>query len=98
MSVDGSWKITLQTPMGAQASTLALATEGATLTGSLESPFGALPIEDGIVDGNQLTWKAKMTAPMAMTLDFTASVQGDEISGEVKMGGMGSAPFSGTRA
>ena len=59
---------------------------------------GDIDIEDGTVDGDNLTWKASMTSPMPMTLEFTATVSGDEINGEVKLGAFGNATFTGTRA
>ena len=53
---------------------------------------------DGTVDGDTLTWKADITSPMAMTLEFTATVDGDSMSGNVKLGAFGDATFTGTRA
>ena len=38
-----------------------------------------------------------MTQPMPMTLEFSATVEGDEISGNVKLGGFGNASFTGAR-
>ncbi|MFT7652932.1 MAG: hypothetical protein ACI9ON_002367 [Limisphaerales bacterium] len=98
MSADGTWNTTINTPMGAQNGTLTLSTEGGTLTGKMASPQGEMDIQDTGIDGETLTWKADITAPMAMTLEFTASVSGDEISGSVKLGAFGNADFSGTRA
>lgn len=98
MSADGTWKTTMNTPMGAQNGTLTLATDGGTLTGKLSGPQGEIDISDGTVDGNQLAWKADITSPMPMTLEFSATVDGDNISGDVKLGAFGNATFSGTRA
>lgn len=98
MSADGTWKTTMNTPMGAQQGTLILATSGSDLTGKLSGPQGEIAIEDGKVDGDNLTWKAKITSPMAMTLEFSAKVDGDNISGNVKLGAFGNASFSGSRA
>ena len=98
MSADGTWNTTMNTPMGAQNGTLTLATDGGTLTGKLSGPQGEIELTDGTVDGERLTWKASLTSPMAMTLEFSATVNGDEISGEVKLGAFGNATFSGTRA
>jgi hypothetical protein len=39
-----------------------------------------------------------MTSPMPMKLEFAAEVDGDAISGTVKLGAFGNATFSGTRA
>lgn len=98
MSADGTWKTTMNTPMGAQQGTLTLTTSGSDLSGKLAGPQGEIDITDGKVDGNRLTWKASITSPMAMTLDFDATVEGDSINGSVKLGAFGNATFSGTRA
>jgi len=97
MSADGTWNTTINTPMGAQQGTLTLATEGGSLSGKMASAQGEMDIQDGAIDGDTLTWKASMTSPMPMTLEFTATVDGDEISGQVKLGAFGNANFSGTR-
>ncbi len=98
MSADGTWNTTMNTPMGAQNGTMTLATDGETLTGKLVSPQGEIELTDGTVDGDALTWKADITSPMAMTLEFSATVDGDSMSGNVKLGAFGDATFSGTRA
>ena len=97
-SADGVWNTTMNTPMGAQKGTLTLATDGGSLTGSLAGAQGTLELQDGTVDGDAVAWKANITQPMAMTLEFSATVSGDEISGNVKLGAFGNASFSGTRA
>ena len=98
MSADGTWNTTINTPMGAQQGTLTLTTDGGTLTGKMAGAQGEMELQDGTVDGDNLTWKADMTSPMPMTLEFSATVNGDEISGNVKLGAFGDATFSGTRA
>ena len=97
MSANGTWNTTINTPMGAQNGTLTLATDGAELSGTMSSPQGEMAIENGAVDGDTLTWKAAITSPMPMTLEFSASVDGDAITGTVKLGAFGEAEFSGTR-
>jgi len=98
MSADGTWNTTMNTPMGAQNGTLTIQTDGDKLTGTLSGPQGSLDIEDGSVDGDNLAFKASVTSPMAMTLEFTATVEGDDIKGDVKLGAFGNATFTGTRA
>ena len=88
----------MNTPMGAQQGTLELKTDGSTLTGTLSGAQGTIELKDGSADGNSLSWKADITTPMAMTLEFSATVDGDSISGSVKLGAFGNASFSGTRA
>lgn len=97
-SVDGTWNTTMNTPMGAQQGTLTLVSSGDGLSGKITGPQGEIDIDEGTVEGNKATWKAKLTSPMPMTLEFDAEVEGDNIKGNVKLGAFGNATFSGTRA
>jgi hypothetical protein len=98
MSIDGSWKITINSPMGSQESTLTLNTDGGSLSGSMASPQGTQEFEGGSIDGNDLQWVVDMTQPMPMKLEISATVDGDNISGNVKLGAFGDASFEGARA
>jgi hypothetical protein len=99
MAVDGVWKITVNTPMGPQESTLTFSTAGGALSGTQSAPSGeSKEIDAGTVEGDAVSWKASISRPMPMTLHFSGTVSGDTISGSVKLGMFGSAPFSGNRA
>ncbi|HEY1833971.1 MAG TPA: hypothetical protein VGG08_06000 [Solirubrobacteraceae bacterium] len=98
MSADGTWKITVQTPMGAQASTVELSSEGGGLSGTQSGNGESGAIYDASVDGDSASWKIDITRPLALTVTFTATIDGDAISGTARAGAFGSSPFSGTRA
>jgi hypothetical protein len=98
MSADGNWNVTLDTPMGAQAAALELKTDGDSLSGTMNSPQGSMEFSGGTVNGNELAWNLEMTQPMAMTLEVTATVDGDNLTGQVKLGSFGTAQLKGTRA
>jgi hypothetical protein len=95
--VQGKWNITLKTPMGEKSGVLDLKTDGSTLTGSLSDADHYAAISDGRVEGNRLSWSAKITQPMRMNFKFTAVVEDDRISGAAKHL-LGKATFTGTRA
>ena len=95
-AADGNWKITINTPMGAQEVTASITTSGDTFTGKTEGRMGASDIS-GKVNGNTLTWSANISQPMPMTLEFEATVEGDSMKGNVKLGAFGNAPLSGVR-
>ena len=97
MSCDGDWKVTLNSPMGAQEATLTLDSSGDSLSGKMAGAQGTQEFEGGTVDGNSLTWDVKMTQPMPMDLNFTAEIDGDNISGNAKLGAFGDASFEGAR-
>ena len=98
MSADGTWDITTDTPMGAQKGTLSLATDGGTLTGKMSGAQGEIEIEGGTVDGDDISYKFSITSPMAITIEVTASIDGDNISGSAKLGAFGNATITGSRA
>src|SRR3954470_9942770 len=97
MAVDGKWEIVINSPLGAQKALLDIATNGNALTGTQQAAQGSGSLENGKIDGNALSWSAKITSPMPLTLDFTGTVEGDKLSGSVKAGSFGSFPFSGNR-
>ena len=96
-AADGTWKITINTPMGAQEVTAEITTSGDTFTGKTTSRMGDGDIS-GTVSGDTLTWSSAITTPMPMTLEFEATVSGDAMTGNVKLGAFGNAPLSGVRA
>ena len=98
MSADGTWKLTMQTPIGERKSTLALQSSGATLTGKMIADEGAsTDIYEGKIAGSDASWKADIKNPMPLTLAFTGKIDGDKISGTVSAGAIGSWPFNGHR-
>lgn len=97
MPVDGTWKLTMTTPMGTQTPTLTLASDGGNVTGTMEGAQGTVAIEDGRVDGNSISW-AITAAQMAMKINFSGTIDGDRMSGKAELGTFGEAAFDGVRA
>ena len=97
MSADGNWKITINTPMGARTVNANIKTSGSTFTGQVESDMGSQEIT-GNVNGDNLTWGFDITNPMPMKLEFDAKVDGDKMTGNVKLGMFGNASLTGERA
>jgi len=98
MAVDGTWNISIETPIGTRQATLNIAASGGTLTGTQSADGNTGEIADGKVDGNKVSWKVAITNPMPMTLEFSGTVDGDKISGNANAGAFGALPFTGTRA
>lgn len=96
-SIDGNWKVTVNSPMGAQEITLDLATAGDTLTGTLTGAMGSTEVKNGKVDGDNVTFDATITEPFAINISVVGAVAGDAISGQVKTQGFGSFPMKGAR-
>ena len=98
MTADGNWNLVVSTPMGERHGSLSLKTEGTTVKGSQMADGNSTEIFDGTVNGGEISWKVSITDPMPMTLEFTGTVDGDEIAGTVKLGEFGNSSFSGNRS
>jgi hypothetical protein len=98
MSVDGTWNLTMETPMGERTATLEVTSAGGALSGKQSAEGNSTDIFDGTVNGNDVAWKVSITSPMPMTLEYTGSVAGDAMTGQMQIGVFGSFPFSGSRA
>jgi len=101
MSIEGNWTIVVKSPMGKEASLLSAKANGEVLTGVLGPVPGqegeSSDITDGKIDGANISWKAAITKPMKMTLEFTGTLAGDTLNGKCKAGAFGVYPFEGTR-
>ncbi len=94
--VQGKWKVTIDTPMGEKTGVLELLVSGKTLTGSLSNDDHRVAISNGKIEGERLSWQAKIDRPMRLSIKFSAVVDGDRISGTARHL-LGTASFSGTR-
>ena len=98
MSIDGTWKLGFDTPIGRQETTLEVKAVRGALTGSQSGSDGSQPIHDGVVKGDEASWSLSVTSPVPITLEFNGKVDGDAMSGTVKLGMFGESTFTAARA
>jgi hypothetical protein len=98
VAMDGRWNAVIDTSMGKQHVELDLTVSGDTVTGTASQSGLTAPLEQGRVDGDDLTWQVSVTRPFPMTLTFTVTVSGDEMAGNVQAGSFPAAPLTGIRA
>lgn len=96
-NIDGSWDTLVKSPMGDQKATLTIQSQGDSFTGQYSGAMGTTEIKNGKVDGDTLTWSLDITVPMPMTLTAEATVEGDNLNGQVTAGAFGSFPMTGNR-
>lgn len=96
MSADGKWNVVVHSPMGVREFELTVKTNGEVFSGHSKGALGENAVE-GKVEGEVLSWKANITEPMPVVLDFSVSFSGDEVSGTVKLGAFGNAKVTGAR-
>jgi cytochrome P450 len=91
-----AWELTMTTPMGPQVMTVQIVKSGDSFSGTATGEMGVQEI-NGKIDGNTLTWTLSLSQPVAIKLSFEATVAGNTMSGNVKLGVFGNAPLSGKR-
>jgi len=92
-----TWNLTIQTPIGPQASVATFVRAGQALTGRIDGRMGGEEISDGRIDGDTLTWVNDVRKPAKIKLTFDVRVAGDRLSGKVKMGLFGTFNVAGQR-
>lgn len=98
MAFNGTWNITMKTPMGDREAVLTLVQSGDVLTGTMTADGNAIEVQEGKVEGSRAEWKADLTSPMPITLEFDVAEEGGALNGTVKLGMFGNSPVTGTPA
>jgi hypothetical protein len=91
----GSWSISLDMQGNPMDGSLTLETEGNRITGNLDSPGGSVTLE-GTGQGGRFQLTGDV--PQMGQITVSGSATGNEMTGSVGLGPMGSASFTGTRA
>ncbi len=95
--VGGNYAITIEIPGQPAQGTLSLTQQEAILTGSLQTPFGNVPIKDGKVTADGFSFTATVEfSGSTIELAVSGRVTGNQISGTMTAP-QGTIPFSGTK-
>jgi hypothetical protein len=86
--VDGKWKATYETPDGQKReSTFDLKADGATLNGTVTSPRGESKIQDGKVDGDNVSFNVvRNFNGQDFKIGYKGKIEGDDMKLTVSFG------------
>jgi imidazolonepropionase-like amidohydrolase len=96
----GSWTLRINSPHGPLEVTLKLQQFGSDLTGTLTSPFGTVDISEGMLSGNNVTFKANINPPGggSFVVLFRGILKDDTMSGSADAGIIGKMEFTGSKS
>lgn len=98
MSVEGTWNLSISTPVGKIKAVVELRRQSdGTLTGVAHGIGEEVPLSDIALVGGQLTWKQAITKPMRLNLAFDVTVDGDTLNGTSKAGRLPASTVTGER-
>ena len=95
--VSGDWEITSETPRGTMTRAVTFEQDGNTLTGSIETQGGSLPIQKGSVDGNKISFAVVVSrGGNSFEMTYKGTVDGDTAKGTFQTP-RGEVPWTGRR-
>ncbi|MYR55201.1 hypothetical protein GTY54_02720 [Streptomyces sp. SID625] len=97
MSVEGTWNLSISTPIGKIEAVVELRDQDGVLTGLAHGAGESVPLDDIALDGERLTWKQAVTKPVRLNLAFDVKVDGDTLQGTSKAGRLPSSKVTGER-
>jgi hypothetical protein len=94
----GKWNATVETPRGTQNITFDFHVDGATLTGKVTSQRGETDIQDGKIDGDNLSFSQTVNFNgNEMKINYTGKVDGDTIKFTRTVGDRPAVEFTAAR-
>lgn len=97
MSVEGTWDLSITTPIGRIKAITEFRRKDGVLIGTAHGAGEEVPLSDIVLDGNQLTWKQSVTRPMRLNLAFAVTIDGDTLAGTSKAGRLPASKVTGER-
>ena len=95
--VAGTWSLTVNTQAGTGTPTLVLVQSGDKLTGTYTGRFGTAPIS-GTIKDNAIEFSFTAAGPMGSAeVSYTGTIDGNSMSGHMKMGQIAGGPFTGKK-
>ncbi|GAA1374459.1 hypothetical protein [Streptomyces beijiangensis] len=97
MPVEGTWDLSIATPIGKIKAVVELLRTDGVLTGTAHGAGEEIPLTDVAVDGGRLSWKQSVTKPMRLNLAFAVTVDGDTLTGTSRAGRLPASKVTGRR-
>jgi hypothetical protein len=97
MGFEGTWELTVDSPMGAKAFRIEVRREGDALQGTASMSGDTTPMEGLVEENGHLKWTVRITRPMNIALAFDVTLAGDALEGTAKAGFMTLPGVKGVR-
>ncbi|NJQ02803.1 hypothetical protein [Streptomyces zingiberis] len=97
MSVEGTWDLSISTPIGKIKAVAEFRRKDGVLVGTAYGAGEEVPLSDVVLDGDRLTWKQAITKPMRLNLAFAVTIDGDTLTGTSKAGRLPASKVTGER-
>ncbi|MEW1690654.1 hypothetical protein ACIQOF_07900 [Streptomyces sp. NPDC091265] len=97
MSVEGTWDLSIATPIGTIKAVVELVRQDGVLIGLAHGAGEEVPLRDVVLDGDRLAWKQTVTKPLRLNLAFEVTAAADTMTGTSRAGRLPASTVSGRR-
>ncbi|MFD7017712.1 hypothetical protein [Streptomyces sp. NPDC059928] len=97
MSVEGTWDLSVATPIGKIEATVELLRRDGVLTGVALGASEEVALSDVALDGDRLTWQQSITKPIRLNPAFAVTVTSDTLTGTSRAGRLPASKVTGKR-
>jgi hypothetical protein len=100
-AIEGTWMLTMRTPVGSIHAEMTFTSDGGVLSGSAVGKSETVVLSristQGVPEGERVLWSQSITKPMRLNLDFDVVVNGDELNGFSRAGRLPRSEVVGRR-
>lgn len=97
MNIDGTYSLSIKTPVGEQEGTLVLKVDGETLRGSIKNVKGEVAFDSGTAKEGSVSFHTRIPTPIGkLKAHVTGTIEGQHFSGAAKLP-LGTAEIEGDR-
>jgi cytochrome P450 len=94
---EGTWKLTVKGPTGAENTVLVIENKNGAWSGTQTGQGTTSPLTDITVDNNKVSWINHITKPIKVKVHFSGEISGNNMTGKVKVGFIGSFSFTAVK-
>jgi hypothetical protein len=100
MSADGTWQLTIDSPMGKQPAVIDIKTADGQVTGTMKNSLTGVvtDISEGTVADDKLNFTISVTQPFPLSMEIVATYEGDTMTGEATLQPYGTFKLTGERS
>ncbi|MER7842225.1 hypothetical protein ABTY98_41680 [Streptomyces sp. NPDC096040] len=95
MSAEGTWDLSISTPVGTVKAVAEFRYADGVLVGSARGAGEEVTLSDVLLEDGRLTWKQAVTRPMRLNLTFALTLDGDTLTS--KAGRLPASKVTGRR-
>ena len=86
MTIEGTWDLTIASPVGAQYASLEIVSADGSFEGVAKTSQEELVLKNLVVNHDHVSWSVSITRPLRLNVAFDVTIDGDQMIGHSRVG------------